>query len=145
MARVTQIVKRHALVGGGVFGSTFVGDAIDDFVPGGDLAVAGGEIGVGLGLTLAPELLGGRGGSLGTVVDILDREEVEFVGYGIGGAGAAEAADMIQTGALADKTISFQTGQQASSSGGGSSSSQSTTQTTQSRQGSRESFEVSLG
>ncbi len=93
--------------GAGVFASTFVGDAIDDYVPGGDNGTALAQMAAGLGVSVGAERISQR-----TVdernFDIdsaLFETGVEHFGYGVHGAGFAELADQLQTGAQTGQTV----------------------------------------
>lgn len=102
MDRVWDKVLKGAYVGAGVFASATIGNFLDDFVPGGDMGVAIGQIGVGVGVSVASERFNGGRGSM-----IDAQEALEFAGYGVEGAAFAELADAIQgqTGARGSRVI----------------------------------------
>lgn len=87
--------------GAGVFASTLVGDLIDDAVPGGDVGTAFGQMAVGAGVAVGAENISGRAlnESNFEINSALIETGVEHFGYGIHGAGFAELADQVQTGA----------------------------------------------
>lgn len=122
---VLNKLAKGLTTGAGVFASTLVGDTIDEFVPGGDTGTALGQMAVGAGVAVGAERISGRATDVDSfsVGAGLFETGVEHFGYGIHGAGFAELADMVQTGAHTGQTVSVraraddaQTGQQADSS-----------------------------
>lgn len=105
----TEMVKRKLAkgltTGVGVFASTFVGNAAEDYVPGGGIGVAGTQMALGAGIAVGSEKLGDAAGSRVGADSGLMELGVEHVGYGIHGAGFAELADEMQTGASADRVV----------------------------------------
>ena len=93
--------------GAGVFASTFIGDTMDEYVPGGDNAVALGQMAAGLGVSIGAEKISDRAvNERDFDVDSAFFEEgVEHFGYGTHGAGCAELADQLQTGAQSGQTV----------------------------------------
>lgn len=120
---MTKLAK-GLTTGAGVFASTFVGDLIDDSVPGGDLGTALGQMAVGAGVAVGAERISGRAVDQRdfSVNTALVETGVEHFGYGIHGAGFAELADKIQTGAssrermvsVSARSDGVQTGQEVS-------------------------------
>jgi len=103
----TEMVKRKLAkgltTGVGVFASTYTGNAIENNTNLGSLGIAGTQMALGAGVAVASERLGdelsGRTGAEQGLAEV----GVEHIGYGIHGAGFAEAADelsMGQTGAM---------------------------------------------
>lgn len=89
MDNVMTKLRRGMFVGLGTFGSTFVGNAVADFTPGGDLGTAAGELATGAGVSVAADEFVPEDGAI-------PNDAVEFAGYGIQGAAWAELADAVQ-------------------------------------------------
>lgn len=107
MDMVLTKAAKGLTTGAGVFASTFVGDAIDDVVPGGDNGVAIAQMAAGLGVAVGAERISGRAVDQNSfdIDAALFETGVEHFGYGIHGAGFAELADQIQTGAQTGQTV----------------------------------------
>jgi len=120
MESVLAEVKRTAYVGAGTFASSTVGGFLDDYVPGGNLGVAAGQALAGAGVAVgADEYLDSRN-TRG--LDISMGEMVRHVGYGVGGAGFAEAGDAVSTGSSEQgQMVEVRTRQQSYSPDSGSS------------------------
>ncbi len=86
-------------VGVGVFGSTYVGNTIADNTELGNTGVAAGEAVVGMGAAVLSDELGNQLMRFDRRLADIASFGAEHVGYGIMGAGVAEAADNMQTGA----------------------------------------------
>lgn len=105
MDRVLGELKRTGYVGLGVFGSTFVGNILDDFVPGGDVGVAAGQYAAGSGAAYFVNRRMNASDTRGLQFNM--GEAVQHASRGVGAAGFAEAADLVrsdspQTGATAN-------------------------------------------
>lgn len=88
MENVTQKLRNGLFVGLGTFGSTFVGNAMDGFMPGGDLGTAAGQLAAGAGISVAAdEYIEDRSS--------VPNDVVEYAGYGVQGAAWAEMADAV--------------------------------------------------
>jgi hypothetical protein len=107
MDMVLTKAAKGLTTGAGVFASTFVGDAIDDVVPGGDNGVAITQMAAGLGVAVGAERISDRAVNQNSfdIDAALFETGVEHFGYGIHGAGFAELADQIQTGAQTGQTV----------------------------------------
>lgn len=126
----TEMVKRKLAkgltTGVGVFASTFVGNVMEDRLPLGGTGVGVGQMALGAGIAVGSERLGAIAGQRAGQPQGLMEIGIEHVGYGIHGAGFAELADELQTGARSERMVnvsarrdnaSQQTGQQASANG----------------------------
>jgi hypothetical protein len=105
MEMVKEKLTKGITTGVGVFGSTFVGNAIENNSDFGDLGVAGGQMLLGAGIAVGSERLGSLAGERTGAQAGLVEVATEHIGYGIHGAGFAEAADSLnseQTGAMRD-------------------------------------------
>lgn len=88
---VMKKLKNGFFVGMGTFGSTFVGNFLDDQLPGGDIGVGVGQLAVGAGMSVAAdEFIDNRSS--------IPNDVVEFSGYGVQGAAWAELADAVTSG-----------------------------------------------
>jgi hypothetical protein len=86
MESVMSKLRNGLFVGLGTFGSTFVGNAMDGFMPGGDLGTAAGQLAAGAGISVAAdEYIEDRSS--------VPNDVVEYAGYGVQGAAWAEMAD----------------------------------------------------
>ena len=121
---ITMKAARGFSVGVGVFGSTFVGNTIADRTSLGDTGVALGEVGVGAAHALLSDEIGNQLASFDTRLANIADMGVEHVGYGVMGAGVAELADTMQTGAAADRVVTVNERQESQSSESGSGNSQ---------------------
>lgn len=123
----TEMVKRKLAkgltTGVGVFASTFVGNVMENRLPFGGTGVGVGQMALGAGIAVGSERLGELAGQRAGQPAGLMEIGIEHVGYGIHGAGFAELADELQTGARAERMVnvkarrdsaSNQTGAQAS-------------------------------
>ena len=124
--KVTMKAARGFSVGVGVFGSSFVGNTIADNTSLGNTGVALGEVGVGAAHALLSDELGNQLAGVDMRLANIADMGVEHVGYGVMGAGLAELADEMQTGAAADRvvTVNERSQGQSQSSGSGSGNSQ---------------------
>jgi len=126
----TEMVKRKLAkgltTGVGVFASTFVGNVMENRLPFGGTGVGVGQMALGAGIAVGSERLGELAGQRAGQPAGLMEIGIEHVGYGIHGAGFAELADELQTGARAERMVnvkarrdsaSNQTGAQGSASG----------------------------
>lgn len=117
---------RGAYVGAGSFASSFAGNLMSEHLPISDMGVSAGKVALGVGVSIgAEEVIGDD--------DSIPNEAAEFAGYGVQGAGFAELANTLQTGADTGSTVSVRskrTGQDTSSS---SSDEQSSSQPAQYR------------
>lgn len=105
----TEMVKRKLAkgltTGVGVFASSFVGNTIEDAAPFGGTGVAASQMVLGAGVAVGSEKLGGAvSGRTGAQQGLVELG-VEHIGYGIHGAGFAELADTMQTGADTDRVV----------------------------------------
>lgn len=99
MERVLGEIKRTAYVGVGTFGSTYVGNFLDEHMPGGDPAVAASQALAGAGAAVAvDEYIGGPRSTRG--LDFDSGEMMRYASYGVGGAGFAELGDVLNENAL---------------------------------------------
>lgn len=124
MEAILGELKRTAYVGIGTFGSAMVGDFLADVIPGGDMAVAAGQYAVGSGVAfISVDRLDARQ-TRGLKFDM--GEAARHAGYGVGGAGFAELADVVRgdTAAGAQDVISVRTRSNASSAQTGQQASQ---------------------
>jgi len=105
--RVMNKLAKGLTTGAGVFASTIVGDTIDEIVPGGDTGTAVGQMALGAGVAVASDRIapGDLNENAFSVDSSLIETGVEHFGYGIHGAGFAELADMVQTGAQTGQTV----------------------------------------
>jgi len=123
----TEMVKRKLAkgltTGVGVFASTFVGNVMENRLPFGGTGVGVGQMALGAGIAVGSERLGEVAGQRAGQPQGLMEIGIEHVGYGIHGAGFAELADELQTGARAERMVNVkarrdsannQTGAQAS-------------------------------
>jgi len=105
----TEMVKRKLAkgltTGVGVFASTFVGNLMEDNLPLGGTGVGVGQMALGAGIAVGSERLGGALGQRTGGRDSLMEVGVEHIGYGIHGAGFAELADEMQTGAQSERMV----------------------------------------
>lgn len=92
---------RGAYVGAGSFASSFAGNIMSRHLPFGDMGVSGGKVALGVGVSIGAEEVIGE-------TDSIPNEAAEFAGYGIQGAGFAELANTLQTGANTGRTVSVQ-------------------------------------
>jgi len=102
---VKRKLAKGLTTGVGVFASSFVGNTIEDLAPFGGTGVAAAQMTLGAGVAVGSEKLGeqvsGRTGAQQGLVEL----GVEHIGYGIHGAGFAELADTMQTGAATDRVV----------------------------------------
>lgn len=109
MVNTDMVMRRLAkglTTGAGVFASTFVGNALENRAGLSGLSVPLGQMVIGAGVAVGSDRLGeavnmrtSRGNrSLFTT-------GVEHFGYGVHGAGFAEAAENIQSGQRADRVV----------------------------------------
>lgn len=107
MDMVLSKLARGLTTGAGVFASTIVGDLLDEAVPGGDTGVALGQMAVGAGVAVGAERIapGNLNESNFQIDANLLEAGVEHFGYGIHGAGFAELADQVQTGAQTGQSV----------------------------------------
>jgi len=97
MQRVLGEIKRTAYVGVGTFGSSFIGGAMADVLPVGDLGVSGVQALAGAGVaSFIAERQGRQTTTSGLSFDV--NEMARHASYGVGGAGFAELADSVQSG-----------------------------------------------
>jgi hypothetical protein len=105
----TQMIKRKLAkgltTGIGVFGSSFIGNTLEDQLPFSGYGVGVGQMALGAGIAVGSEKLGGVVGGRTGARDSLVETGIEHVGYGIHGAGFAEVADQLQTGARAERMV----------------------------------------
>ena len=102
MQMVKEKLVRGITTGVGVFGSTYVGNAIENNSDFGNLGVAASQMVLGAGVAVGSERLGQMAGERTGAQAGLVSVATEHIGYGIHGAGFAEAADSLnseQTGA----------------------------------------------
>lgn len=99
---VKDKLVKGGLVGVGTFTSSYIGNEVEKRAGLGGMGVAGSEIAVGAGVAVASEhFLGSNGQVRGFNV----QQGAEYVGYGIQGAGWAELADTVQTGAIGGSNL----------------------------------------
>lgn len=98
MDRVLGEIKRTTYVGLGSFASSYVGNFLDDFIPGGNAGVGAAQMLAGAGA--AAYIGGSRGGSMTSGLDFDTNEMIRHVGYGVGGAGFADIANALNNDAL---------------------------------------------
>lgn len=126
----TEMVKRKLAkgltTGVGVFASTFVGNVMENRLPFSGTGVGVGQMALGAGIAVGSERLGEVAGARAGQPQGLMELGIEHIGYGIHGAGFAELADELQTGARAERMVNVkarrdsannQTGAQGSTSG----------------------------
>lgn len=92
---------RGAFVGAGSFASSFAGGFIEQYAPGGDITTGAGQVAIGLGISVGVDEVFDR-------PDSVPNEAVEFVGYGVQGAGFANLGESIQTGAQTGRVVNVQ-------------------------------------
>lgn len=115
MDAVLGEVKRTAYVGLGTFGSALVGNGLSRLLPGddvSDVAVAGGQAVVGAGAASLAELRMDPMETEGLGFDF--GEAAQHVGYGVGGAGFAEAADLLSQDGGGSEVVEVRTRSNAS-------------------------------
>jgi hypothetical protein len=115
----TEMVKRKLAkgitTGIGVFGSTLVGNVMEEQLPIQGNQVGVGQMALGAGIAVGSERLGSVLGQRAGQPEGLVEIGVEHIGYGIHGAGFAEVADNLQTGARSDRVVSVNTRDMGSS------------------------------
>jgi len=95
MERVLGEIKRTAYVGVGTFGSSFIGGALADNLPVGDVGVSGVQALAGAGAaSFIAERQGRQSTTSGLSFDV--NEMARHASYGVGGAGFAELADSVR-------------------------------------------------
>lgn len=98
MEVVKERLMRGAFVGIGSFASSYTGSFIEQYAPGGDLTTGLGQIGLGLGVSVGvDEVL--------TDTDSIQNDAVEFIGYGVQGAGVANLGEYLQSGAQTGRVV----------------------------------------
>lgn len=97
MQMVKQKLAKGITTGIGVFGSTYVGNAVENNSDFGDLGVAASQMVLGAGIAVGSDRLGQMAGERTGAQSGLITVGVEHIGYGIHGAGFAEAADSLNT------------------------------------------------
>ena len=121
--KVKQRLMRGAFVGAGSFASSFAGSFIEQYAPGGDITTGAGQVALGLGISVGVD-------EVFTQPDSVPNEAVEFVGYGVQGAGFANLGESIQTGAQTGRVVNVKSRNDASPN-------QNTNETTQAASGSK--------
>lgn len=94
--RVIGEVKRTAYTGLGTFGSATVGNLLDEYVPGDNVAVAGSQMALGAGAAYVVDDRMNVRRTSGTDLEV--DEAVYFASHGVGAAGFAELADILTEG-----------------------------------------------
>lgn len=89
---------RGAFVGAGSFASSFAGSFIEQYAPGGDIATGAGQVALGLGVSVGVDEVFDNPESV-------PNEAIEFVGYGVQGAGFANLGESLQTGAQTGRVV----------------------------------------
>lgn len=97
-------LRRNLYVGLGTFGSTFVGNMVEDHVPGGDAGVGVANVVVGTGLSVGSDMVFQNRQSF-------PNDIVEFAGYGIAGSGWAEIADELRASQTGGRAVNVSVGQ----------------------------------
>jgi len=108
MEKVKERLMRGAFVGAGSFASSFAGGFIEQYAPGGDITTGAGQVALGLGISVGVD-------EVFTSPDSVPNEAVEFVGYGIQGAGFSNLGESLQAGAQTGRVVSVQQGGSAPS------------------------------
>jgi hypothetical protein len=98
MQKVKERLMRGAFVGAGSFASSFAGSFIEQYAPGGDITTGAGQVALGLGISVGVD-------EVFTQPDSVPNEAVEFVGYGVQGAGFANLGESIQAGAQTGRVV----------------------------------------
>lgn len=118
MEKVKERALRGAYVGAGSFAASFAGGFIEEFVPGGDIATGAGQVALGLGISVGVDEVFDN-------PDSMPNDAVEFMGYGVQGAGFANLGEFLQAGAQTGRVVDVQqrsTGSNQGSSGASQSS-----------------------
>lgn len=115
---------RGAFVGVGSFASSFAGGFIEQYAPGGDITTGAGQVALGLGISVGVDEVFSSPNSV-------PNEAVEFVGYGVQGAGFSNLGEHFTAGAQTGRVVNVnrrsgnaqsnqgnETAQQASASAG---------------------------
>lgn len=105
MQKIKMKLAKGLTTGLGVFGSSFIGNTMEDQLPFSGYGVGVGQMALGAGIAVGSEKLGGVVGGRTGARDSLVETGIEHVGYGIHGAGFAEVADQLQTGARAERMV----------------------------------------
>lgn len=100
MEVVKNRVMRGAFVGAGSFLASTAGGLMEEHLNFGDLGTSAGQVVAGAGISIGVD-------QVFTDPDSVPNEAVEFVGYGIEGAGFANLGEALsaQTGARADGEV----------------------------------------
>lgn len=106
MDMVQRKLAKGLTTGVGVFASTFVGNTIENNLPFSGVGVGVGQMALGAGIAVGSEQIGDAVGRQVNQPDGLLELGVEHIGYGIHGAGFAELADELQTGASSERMVS---------------------------------------
>lgn len=96
---IRERLMKGAFVGVGSFLSSFTATLIEDKLGLGDVGAAGGQVVTGLAVSAGVD-------QVFTNPDSMPNDAVEFVGYGIQGAGFSNLAESIQTGAQTGQVVS---------------------------------------
>jgi|APHM01.1.fsa_nt_gi hypothetical protein len=122
MEMVKRKLAKGLTTGVGVFASTYTGDLIENNSNLGNLGIAGTQMALGAGVAVASERLGDELNTRTGAEQGLAEVGVEHIGYGIHGAGFAEAAESLnaqQSGAMGrnpDRVVSVNANADGSSS-----------------------------
>jgi len=98
MEKVKERLMRGAFVGAGSFASSFAGGFIEQYAPGGDITTGAGQVALGLGISVGVD-------EVFTSPNSVPNEAVEFVGYGIQGAGFSNLGESLQAGAQTGRVV----------------------------------------
>jgi hypothetical protein len=110
--RVKNKLIRGLSVGTGVFVSKYTGDILEEQLNLQGISVSAGQMALGAGIAIGAEEIGNVSGISAGRGEGLAETVIEFGGYGVHGAGFAEAAENLQggtqsaqTGASADQVV----------------------------------------
>lgn len=103
--KIKMKLAKGLTTGIGVFGSSYIGNTMEDQLPFSGYGVGVGQMALGAGIAVGSEKFGSMVGGRTGARDGLVETGIEHVGYGIHGAGFAEVADQLQTGARAERMV----------------------------------------